>query len=206
VDLIGKKFGRLTIMAIVSPSSDGRARCSCRCDCGNETTPYLKNVKSGVTQSCGCLRKERALAAVRTHGEAGPSTKTAEYVIWAAMLQRCVNPKNKRYESYGGRGIAVCERWRRYENFLADMGRRPDSKHSIERKDNDGPYSPDNCEWAVSAKQALNNRRNRLLSFRGETLPACVMARKYGIRPHTLLKRIDRSGWPLEKALTRSAA
>lgn len=87
-----------------------------------------------------------------THG----LSKTPEYRAWASMWQRCTNPKNIRYERYGARGITVCERWERFENFLSDMGNRPSPDHSLDRKENDGNYQPENCRWATRSEQQQN--------------------------------------------------
>ena len=95
------------------------------------------------------------------HGESGVN-RTPEYSVWKGIRYRCNDPKNHSFKYYGGRGIRVCERWDRYEKFLADMGRRPSPKHSIERKDNNGDYSPQNCKWATVQEQALNSRKTRL--------------------------------------------
>jgi hypothetical protein len=115
------------------------------------------------------------------------------------MRSRCLNPSDQNFANYGGRGITVCERWRSFEAFLADMGERPPG-HSVERKDNDGPYSPENCVWATRVEQANNSRRNLRVAFQGETLTATQWARRFGLRPQVVRWRLHR-GWPIERAL-----
>lgn len=94
---------------------------------------------------------------------------TPEYRAWEAMRQRCLNPNNPKYPRYGGRGIKVCPRWRSFIGFLADMGKRPSAQHSLDRKDNDGNYEPDNCRWATRLEQDLNTSRSRLVTYEGRT-------------------------------------
>jgi hypothetical protein len=137
----------------------------------------------------------------RKHGEAWRTSRTCEYSIWQAMVQRCTNPNNKGYLKYGGRGIGVCDRWREYENFLADMGRRPSDSHSLDRINNDKGYEPSNCRWATLIEQANNTRTNKHLTFRGRTQTVADWAREIGIKQNTLVGRI-RKGWSVEKALT----
>lgn len=111
------------------------------------------------------------------------------------------NPRHTPYPFYGGRGIRVCKRWLRYENFLADMGRRPSKKHSIDRIDNDGDYEPKNCRWAISADQRRNNRRTFLVTFRGKTKCLKDWAAELNINYYTLHKRVTKLGWPVRRAL-----
>lgn len=149
---------RLTLLEILPRNSYGSRIYKCRCECGNETTVFAENVRQGRTVSCGCHH----LSAVTKHGQ----YKSATYKCWDALIQRCTNPKNHNFKDYGGRGVTVCERWLLFENFLADMGHRPKG-FKIERKDNDGPYSPENCKWATQAEQNRNTRRNRYLVMDG---------------------------------------
>jgi len=119
------------------------------------------------------------------------------------MTKRCTNPNEKDWAGYGGRGIRVCERWRAsFANFLADMGQRPTEKHTIEREDNDGDYSPDNCRWATRAEQVVNQRSNRILTFKGRSMPVSEWAKVTGINYGTLLTRITRLGWSVKRALS----
>lgn len=132
-----------------------------------------------------------------THG----MTDTTTYNVWVNMRQRCANPNNPRFVDYGGRGIKVCERWRSFENFLADMGERPKGM-TLERRDNDGDYDPSNCRWATRVEQATNKRNNSYLTYQGETLCVADWARRLGVRAQFLRVRLAR-GWPVEEVLGR---
>ena len=134
------------------------------------------------------------------HGES-IGTRTTEYRIWKAMRERCLCRTHKQWDYYGGRGITICDRWRSFESFLADMGRRPSTSHCLERKDNDGGYSPQNCTWATYTLQNRNRRDNVKLTFNGKTMTVAEWAdRLHWPRP-TLYHRI-RSGWSAERTLT----
>ena len=120
---------------------------------------------------------------------------------WSMMLSRCRNPNSVQYNYYGGRGIKVCKRWLKFENFLTDMGRRPTPQHSLDRINNDGSYSPKNCRWATRQEQSHNRSDNHYLTLRGETLTMIEWARRYGMSIKTLHSRVV-NGWSDERAIT----
>jgi hypothetical protein len=193
INLSGKQFGRWTVLRYA-----GDGRWLCRCECGKEKSVPGFYLRRGDSTSCGCFATELLVKRSKTHGK----RHTPEWDCWSAMRQRCFNPKAKAYPDYGARGITVCDRWKdSFENFLADMGPRPGEGYSIERKDNDGNYEPGNCRWAKDIEQEHNKRSNHIISFKGETLPVAVMARKYGLLPGTLGDRLS-YGWSIERALT----
>lgn len=128
-------------------------------------------------------------------------TNSPTYYSWKGMRQRCENPKDPSYGRYGALGIRVCERWSRFENFLADMGIRPEGT-TLDRKDVHGNYEPDNCRWATKEQQQNNRRNNQKFEYQGESLTVPEWARRYGMNPITLETRINRHGWTIEKALT----
>lgn len=160
------RFGRLTVVGEGEPKQyrDKRhRRAIARCDCGTEKLVAFTELLKGTTASCGCLKNEMCAdlgRASKTHGEGGLGHRTAEYKIWVSMKARCNNPRHIYFNNYGGRGIKVCERWQAsFENFLADIGRRPSAELSLDRIDNDRGYEPGNVRWADRATQARNSRR-----------------------------------------------
>jgi hypothetical protein len=158
--LVGHRFGRLIVQYRAEDGKRGQTRWSCRCDCGSDAVVRGGHLKSGLIRSCGCLRRETTRAMSTTHGASGDN-ETATYRTWRHMRERCDNPRNKDFPDYGGRGIRVCDRWRSYENFLADLGERPPGT-SIDRIDNNKGYEIGNVHWASSAQQAQNRRSTKL--------------------------------------------
>jgi hypothetical protein len=136
-----------------------------RCVCGKERVVPAKALRAGAIKSCGCMKNALVASAKIKHGHTalyGKIPSSGTYNSWAGMVQRCTNPNNPRYKDWGGRGITVCDRWRSFANFLADMGERPSSRHSIDRIDRDGHYTHLNCRWATAEEQARNTRRTVL--------------------------------------------
>lgn len=166
-----------------------------------------KNFKKPRNVSKGAWKKRRLCSiACRTesnkkHGFGGDHNRPPEYGVWQAMVQRCTNPNCKTWHRYGGRGIRVCDRWRTYENFIADMGPRPSAAHSIDRIDNNRGYTPSNCRWVTIRVQANNTRWNRRIMVKGRTATIAEWARITGLKGNTILCRL-RAGWTPERAVT----
>lgn len=196
-DLTGRKFGRLRAREYLGNDKSGHARWRCTCACGNEVVVIATNLKTGNSKSCGCRKLEVTAMRAATHR----MSHTKLYRVWRSMISRCTNPNVPAYDRYGGRGIAVCDRWHDFANFYADMGDPPSPQHTLERIDNDGDYSPDNCRWATRTHQARNRASNHRITFRGKTRTLAGWAEETGINRSTILDRLHR-GWSVERALT----
>lgn len=195
VDLTGKTFHRVFIVRYLLPKERRKIDTPwlCRCECGTEFQSKSDALTSGRTKSCGCLSKERTSARMKTHG----LSKISEYSVWEGIKDRCLNPNGTGYSDYGGRGIEIDPRWLEFANFYEDMGTRPSPKHTIERKDNNGPYSKENCVWALQAQQARNKRTNVNITYNGKTQCLRDWSRETGISEQLLGKRV-KAGWPIK--------
>lgn len=203
IDLTGRRIGRLLVKrrfdVCVKPGQ--QSKWLCVCDCGSDVVVLGGNLHKGDTKSCGCYKSERTSEIKTTHG----LCHTPEYRIWNNIRRRCLDPRVPHYAEYGARGITVCDRWREsFANFYADMGAKPFASATVERKNNNGPYSPENCVWATRREQANNTRRNRHITFHGRMQTLAQWAREVGMRPGTLQMRLDALGWTVERALTQT--
>jgi hypothetical protein len=210
-DLTGCRFGRL----VATRDSGRRTNCKivweCLCDCGTVTTVVSTSLTHGGTQSCGCWQREQAKERARcgTAGAVftshGMSTRPV-YAVYQTMIARCHDPRSTAFHKYGGRGIAVVDRWRGrggFEAFLADMGTPPFAGASIDRIDNDGPYSPQNCRWATKRQQARNRRVGLRVQYRGEMRLVIEIAEEVGIAYKTLHKRLRYQHMTIDEAIQK---
>lgn len=157
IDLKGKIFGFWTVLHEHPGREKSTLHWVCRCHCGLEKPVSGINLRGGTTVSCGCVRSMLPSATI-THG----MSKSRVYKIWAGMVQRATNPRRTSYRNYGARGITVCSRWLNFENFYADMGEPHGAAYSLDRVDNDGVYSKENCRWATATEQNRNSRNCKL--------------------------------------------
>ena len=176
-DIIGKRFGRLLVVKLLPREKGIRLTAECQCDCGTICNKRYMDLVSGSTKSCKCLVRDTSSEHIKnnkhkfTHGNdhniKHNDCNTSEYKTYGGMKTRCLNPNATGYEYYGGRGITISDRWLGddgYQNFINDMGRKPSSKHTLDRINVDGNYEPTNCRWATWEEQAnnkTNNKRNR---------------------------------------------
>lgn len=178
----------------------GKRRVWCRCGCGIERYVRVRADGSPKTQRCHSCTMKVGKYNFR-HGQSANGICSPTYISWVAMLSRCSDPNATKFARYGGRGIVVCERWKSFENFLADMGERPPGT-SIDRVDLNGNYEPGNCRWATDKEQCRNRTTNKRLTLNGKTLCVAEWSELYGL-PYSLVAVRLRSGWTLEEALSR---
>jgi len=175
IDLSGQVFNRLTVIKCAGQNKRREYLWHCKCECGKDKITTSYHLKSGKCRSCGC--------AAGTHHKC----RTPEYRTWNGMVNRCHNTKNGSYHRYGARGISVCDSWRwSFENFLKDMGEKPADEYSIDRVDNEGDYTKENCRWATKREQANNRRSSYNITHDGVTLTQIQWARRLKINQPTL--------------------
>lgn len=197
IDLAGQVFGKLTVVRFHEKASNGGSKWLCRCECGRECVVWAEVLKRQPDIRCKECRKEVQRAQRTTHG----MKYTPEYMTWNQMKDRCLNSNSSNYRHYCARGITICDRWLSFENFFKDMGLRPSIGHTLDRIDNDGNYTPENCRWAEASEQANNRRTNQFLTFNGKTQTWSQWAREIGL-DKTVIRQRARKGWPVEKILS----
>lgn len=208
--MIGQSFGRLTVIERSGKSSPGRVYWECRCNCGTVKPIRSDALTSGASRSCGCFQKENAVSVMsdvgkrnKRHGHSCQNgSPTLTYRSWSSMMTRCYNKKHEHYCDYGGRGIAVCDSWHTFDNFLADMGDRPSKSMTLDRIDVNKGYCLDNCRWASKVQQNRNSRGNIVVHFRGESRCISEWAKVLGLSSSAVYQRIL-NGWSGERAITQ---
>lgn len=184
IDVTGQRFGKLVAISreIRIITNKTRSFWLCRCDCGNITKVIVSALIRKTTKSCGCGQ------AHITHGE----SKSQEYQSWRSAKSRCYSVNHVGYKNYGGRGVIMCDRWKdSFENFLADMGKCPEN-YTLERKDVNGNYEPNNCIWATRRTQSNNRRNNVKVTHNNETKTLAEWARVLGLHKNTVINRYKR--------------
>ena len=207
IDLTGQRFGRL--VADVRSDNDKRGECrwECVCDCGKRTVVLSSHLRKGRIKSCGCLAKELSRERLMSIPNRGHFThngsNTRLYETWVNMKTRCLNPNNRAYKWYGAVGVTICQEWMQFENFqqwALSSGYTDDL--TIDRIDPSGNYCPNNCRWITISEQQNNRKSNHYLTYNGETHTVKDWAKITGLRYATLLTRINREKWDVERALT----
>jgi len=189
-NLVGRKFGRLTVLKYYRTDPQGCRLWLCKCDCGKTSTPRTNALISGISKACGCGKFTHNMSYSRI------------YMTWRSMMARCYRKKNSSYKNYGGRGIVVLEKWHSFENFL-EWSKASGYKNTltIDRIKNEKGYNPSNCRWATKLEQANNCRTNRKITFKGKTLTLAQWSRQTGVRSNTISNRLA-SGWSVERTLS----
>lgn len=189
-NLIGCVFGKWTVIDYAGPGTVG-ATWNCSCECGTSRRVNASSLLAGTSTSCGCSGAEALGLRMTVHGHLSGGKHSPTYTVWRGMLRRCSDQTHPSYANYGGKGVAVCERWKLFEAFLEDMGERPDGK-TLDRVDGSKGYSKSNCRWFTMKEQANNRANNHLLTFRGETHNIAEWATILGIKEGTIRARVCR--------------
>ena len=193
INLEGERFGRLVVLRRLENLRPGATRWLCKCDCGGTAITYTTNLKGGLCRSCGCLHieaaRERGFKSAK-HG----MCNTRLFRVWSNMKTRCYNKNNKSYERWGKRGIYVCDEWKNDFKAFYDWAMQSgySDELSIDRIDNNGPYSPENCRWVTPLEQANNTRKTRFIEFGGERHSLHEWSRIVGVNVTTLFYRLKR--------------
>jgi hypothetical protein len=197
IDFIGKQSGRLTVVKRAENSKNGKARWDCACECGNYVTVSSQGLQTGVSRSCGCLKRQLCATVSRTHGQKGTRT----YARWTAMKRRVADER----KGYATRGITVCNRWKySYVAFLRDMGECPSDAHTLERLDNNVGYQPPNCIWATRTQQARNRRTSRCVDFHGARITVAEFAERLGVKSSLIYSRLN-AGFGVDEIIAEFA-
>ena len=198
-DLTGKRFGRLVVIAATEERQHRKVVWKCKCDCGNESYANSGALLSGRTRSCGCLMHESRGKSRITHHK----SKSRLYVLYNGIKARCLNPNNKAFKWYGGKGIKICDEW--LNDFQAfyewAMANGYAKGLTIDRIDSEKDYCPENCRWITIQEQQHNKKSNHYITCNGETHTMTEWAKKTGININTLSSRINKLHWTPEKAL-----
>lgn len=204
--LIGKQFGRLTVIGIHGKDKRGSTLLSCKCSCGSLTTAKAYQLRNGCKKSCGCLQKEIGKINFTKHGGAGSRL----YKVWIGIKKRCYSKRCISYKNYGARGIKMCSEWKEdfgsFRKFMLSIGYNENSKfkeQTIERIDVNGDYEPSNCKLVSMKEQNLNKRNNHIITYKGETKTVTEFAEDFHLDVDTVLNRINNYGYTIEEALEK---
>ncbi len=199
---VGQKFYRWTIIKTYANQKKRASFYLCVCDCGTKQRVLDRTLRYSYSKSCGCLSAEMAADRLKKQNTIHGMTGSPEFHAWQAMRFRCENKKYSLFHRYGGRGIKVCKRWEKFENFYKDMGPRPKNKQSLDRINSDGNYEPGNCRWANWREQQNNRKNNRMLSYNGKTQTMAQWSKEVGIGARTIWYRLSK-GYSIKDALTK---